>query len=98
MSNVYVCVCGGAGGWSLKLRDNGGLNEWNDGGIESGEEEWDGTKWTGRYNPPLSTVAAGPVCQQPGFTAANQPCLELYSRVKSWMWHRWMDMWMEGYG
>lgn len=44
---------------------------------------------------PPSTVAAAPVCQQAGFTAANQPCRELYIRV-SWTLHRWIDMWMEG--
>lgn len=48
-----MCVCVvGMEGWSLTLRDNGGLSEWNDGGMESREEEWDGTEWTGRCNPP----------------------------------------------
>lgn len=47
-------------------------------------------------NPRLKTVAAGPVLQRPDFTAANQPHWELYSRLKSWLRHRWIGMWMEG--
>lgn len=47
--------------------------------------------------PPLNSSSWTSV-SAPDFTAANQPRWELYSRVKSWLSHRWMDLWMERCG
>lgn len=73
-----MCVLvGRTGSYRATYRDNGGLSEWNDGGMSGGGEERDGTERAGRGNPrgsSWSDVSAARLCC----------CCALYSRVYRW--------------
>lgn len=86
---MWVCVVVVLKGWSLRLRDSGRLNEWNDGGIESGEEKWDRTERTGHCNPPHNSSSWTSV-------SANRLyyCQSALPRIKQQ--GEEMDGWMDG--